>query len=80
VLGNSTTKINLGKGVSLFPFHHGFKLYQMDVKSAFLYGPIKEEVDVEQLKRPDPLGLKCDTITSPRRLVTTFITSNSYRV
>jgi hypothetical protein len=32
------------------------------------------------LKRPDPLGLKCDTITSPRRLVTTFITSNSYRV
>jgi hypothetical protein len=32
------------------------------------------------LKRPDPLGLKCDTITSPRRLVTTFITSNSYKV
>jgi hypothetical protein len=32
------------------------------------------------LKRPDPLGLKCDTITSPGRLVTTFITSNSYRV
>jgi hypothetical protein len=25
------------------------------------------------LKRPDPLGLKCDTITSPRRLVNTFI-------
>jgi transposase InsO family protein/uncharacterized membrane protein YgcG len=32
------------------------------------------------VKRPDPLGLKCDIITSPRRLVTTFITSNSYRV
>jgi hypothetical protein len=32
------------------------------------------------LKHPDPLGLKCDTITSPRRLVITFITSNSYRV
>jgi hypothetical protein len=32
------------------------------------------------LKRPDPLGLKCDTITSPRRLVTTFLTSNSCRV
>jgi hypothetical protein len=29
------------------------------------------------LKRPDPLGLKCGTITSPRRLVTTFLTSNS---
>jgi hypothetical protein len=25
------------------------------------------------LKRPGPLGLKCDTITSPRRLVNTFI-------
>jgi hypothetical protein len=28
--------------------HHGFKLYQMNVKSAFLNGPIKEEVYVEQ--------------------------------
>jgi hypothetical protein len=27
--------------------HHGFKLYQMDVKSALLNGPIKEEVYVE---------------------------------
>jgi hypothetical protein len=27
----------------------------------------------DMLKRPDPLGLKCDTITSPRRLVNTFI-------
>ena len=33
-----------------------------------------------RVKRPDPLGLKCDTITSPRRLVITFFTSNSYRV
>jgi hypothetical protein len=29
------------------------------------------------MKRSDPLGLKCDTITSPRRLVNTFLTSNS---
>jgi hypothetical protein len=28
--------------------HHDFKLYQMDVKSAFLNGPIKEDVYVEQ--------------------------------
>jgi hypothetical protein len=28
--------------------HHGFKLYQIDIKSAFLNGPIKEEVYVEQ--------------------------------
>jgi hypothetical protein len=27
--------------------YHGFKLYQMDVKSDFLNGPIKEEVYVE---------------------------------
>ena len=28
--------------------HHSFKLFQMDVKSAFLNGPIKEEIYVEQ--------------------------------
>jgi hypothetical protein len=28
--------------------YHGFKLYEMDVKSAFLNGPIKKEVYVEQ--------------------------------
>jgi hypothetical protein len=28
--------------------YHGFKLYQMDLKSTFLNGPIKEEVYVEQ--------------------------------
>jgi hypothetical protein len=28
--------------------HHSFKLFQMDVKSAILNGPIKEEVYVEQ--------------------------------
>ncbi|KAK3118918.1 hypothetical protein QOZ80_9BG0710570 [Eleusine coracana subsp. coracana] len=34
-----------------FATHHDFKLYQMDVKSAFLNGPIKEEVYVEQPPR-----------------------------
>jgi hypothetical protein len=28
--------------------YHGFKVYQMDVKSTFLNGQIKEEVYVEQ--------------------------------
>jgi hypothetical protein len=28
--------------------HHSFKIYQMDVKIAFLNGPIKEEVYMEQ--------------------------------
>jgi hypothetical protein len=35
--------------------HHDFKLYQINVKSAFLNGPIKEEVYVEQ-----PLSFKND--------------------
>jgi hypothetical protein len=41
---------------------------------------VKSEVEMQSLvddigilKRPNPLGLKCDTITSPRRLVNTFI-------
>jgi hypothetical protein len=29
--------------------HHDFKLYQMDMKSAFLNGPIKKQVYVERL-------------------------------
>jgi hypothetical protein len=31
-----------------YAIYHGFKLYQMNVKSVFLNGPIKEEVYVEQ--------------------------------
>jgi len=36
-----------------FAIHHDFKLYQMDVKSAFLNGPLSELVYVEQ-----PLGFE----------------------
>jgi hypothetical protein len=35
--------------------HHSFKLFQMDMKIAFLHGPIKEEVYVER-----PPGFKDD--------------------
>jgi hypothetical protein len=31
-----------------YAIHHGFKLYQMDIKNAFLNGIIKKEVYVEQ--------------------------------
>jgi hypothetical protein len=38
-----------------FAAHHDFKVYQMDVKSAFLNGPIQELVYVEQpLSFEDP--------------------------
>jgi hypothetical protein len=45
--------------------HHGFKLYQMDIKSTFLNGPIKEEVYVEQppiLKVKDILTMYINSI------------------
>jgi hypothetical protein len=32
----------------IYVTHHSFKLYEMDIKSTFLNGPIKEEVYVEQ--------------------------------
>jgi hypothetical protein len=44
--------------------HHSFRLFQMDVKSTFLNGPIKEEVYVEQ-----PPGLRMTGIS------TTFLSS-----
>jgi hypothetical protein len=39
----------------VYATHHGFKLYQMDVNSAFLNGPIKKDVYVEQ-----PLDFKSE--------------------
>jgi hypothetical protein len=42
--------------------HHGYKLYQMDIKSAFLNDPTKEEIYVEQ-----PPGFEsCDRTTLGR--------------
>jgi hypothetical protein len=38
VLGNSTTKIHIGKGVSIFPFHLSRKRYHVYKLSKALYG------------------------------------------
>ena len=47
--------------------HHSFKLYQMDMKSAFLNGPIKEEVYVEQPPSFEMTGTSAMCISSLRR-------------
>jgi hypothetical protein len=52
--------------------YHGFKLYQMDVKSAFLNGPIKEEVYVEQ-----PPGFE-DRLKVKQLQEGTFISQTKY--
>jgi hypothetical protein len=56
-----------------------FDMYEVKleawVKVASMY--LAPHVACWFLKRPNPLGLKCDTNTSPRRLVITFLTSNS---
>jgi hypothetical protein len=45
--------------------HHDFKLYQIDVKSAFFNGPIKEEVYVEQ---PTCFEDQCHTLIFRKRI------------
>jgi hypothetical protein len=47
--------------------HHDFKVYQMDVKSAFLNGPIKEEVYVEQPPGFEIKNIRTMCINSIRR-------------
>jgi hypothetical protein len=41
-------RLELIRMLLVYTIHHSFELYQMDIKSAFLNGPIKEEVYVEQ--------------------------------
>jgi hypothetical protein len=49
--------------------YHGFKLYQMDMKSAFLNGPIKEEVYVEQPPALKTVSTLTMCINSQRRFM-----------
>jgi hypothetical protein len=44
----SVARLEIIRILLAYATHHGFKLYQMDVKSAFLNGSIKEEVYVQQ--------------------------------
>jgi hypothetical protein len=50
-----------------FVAHHLFKLFQMDMKSAFLIGPIKEEVYVEQPLASRMTGIPTMSTSSLRR-------------
>jgi hypothetical protein len=47
--------------------HHSFRLFQMDAKSAFHNGPIKEEVYVEQPLALRMIGIPTTCISSLRR-------------
>jgi hypothetical protein len=47
--------------------HHSLKLFQMDVKRAFINGPIKEEVYMEQPLASRMTGIPTMSISSLRR-------------
>jgi hypothetical protein len=67
--------------LELFFSQQGFPSWLADIAGETLELSLEPAIEVDLIglyvKRPYPLGLKCDTITSPRRLVTTFLTSNS---
>jgi hypothetical protein len=73
--------------------HHSFKLFEMDVKSAFLNGPIKEEVYMEQHpgfendRYPDHVYKLCKALyglkQAPRawyECLRDFLISNAFKV
>jgi hypothetical protein len=49
--------------------HHGFKLYQMDAKSAFLNGPIKKRSMLSNLPALKIVSTLTMFINSPRRFM-----------
>jgi hypothetical protein len=49
--------------------YHGFKLYQMDVKSVLLNGPIKEEVMLSNLPVLKIVSILHMSISSQRRFM-----------
>jgi hypothetical protein len=54
LLGNSTTKIYLGKGVSLFPFHSlGYNLLSVSQLCHMGYNCLFTNVDVSVFRRSD---------------------------
>nr|GFB56629.1 opie2 pol protein [Tanacetum cinerariifolium] len=43
-----------------YAVHKSFTVYQMDVKTAFLYGPLKEKVYVKERQEKDKIESKPD--------------------
>ena len=55
-------RIDTVRIIIAFAAQKGWKLYQLDVKSAFLYGGLKEDIFVEQPKGYEKKGSE-DTVS-----------------